>query len=190
MSNRRAGRGASVPRLGGGRQGGAPGRPDCPVLNPATAIGPGTEKRSATTSKIPGGCGSGIRCAPLRTARFVFRSRPSLPSPPAKPAPAVSVDSAKDYLDPARGFGPALNVLASRWIMPVENAGGKCSIPAPAGIAFRNERLAMAPNNPVSATARLLARVENGKAPVIGTCFSFRHPRFLFNCSGASSRGL
>jgi hypothetical protein len=24
------------------------------VLNPATAIGPGTEKRSATTSKIPG----------------------------------------------------------------------------------------------------------------------------------------
>jgi hypothetical protein len=39
---------------GGGRQGGAPRRPDCPVLNPATAIGPGTEKRSATTSKIPG----------------------------------------------------------------------------------------------------------------------------------------
>ena len=41
-------------RAFGGRQGGAPGRPDCPVLNPATAIGPGTEKRWATTSKIPG----------------------------------------------------------------------------------------------------------------------------------------
>ena len=80
----------------GGRQGGAPRRPDCPVLNPATAIGPGTEKRSATTSKIPGWLwvlGFGPR--PAGPAHLISEACPQLRSPRPGRAPAAFLESWK-----------------------------------------------------------------------------------------------
>jgi Trypsin-like peptidase domain len=41
----------------------------------------------------------------------------------------------------------------------------------------------MPENNPVLATSRLHLRTENGKAPVLGTCFAFRHPKYFLTAA-------